>query len=80
MGAKYIGTETGVVRIGDRPVKPGDIISAIEHPSVVVEALLQRGDFIACDLIDEAETQAKNPPTAPKNRVIREGHQPGKKE
>lgn len=42
MGAKYIGTEAGRIRIEDVPVKPGDVITG---PPDVVAALLERGDF-----------------------------------
>lgn len=64
MGAKYIGTEPGVVRIGDRPIMPGEVVSAIDHPPEVVDSLLQRGDFIATDMIDELEHPPKK--TTPK--------------
>ena len=42
MGAQYIGTEPGVVRINDRPVLPNDTIAG---PPDVVADLLKRVDF-----------------------------------
>ncbi len=42
MGAKYIGTEVGLVRIDDRPLKPGDVV---DGPPDLVAELLQRSDF-----------------------------------
>lgn len=43
MGAKYIGTKPGVVRLGDRPILPNDTIAG---PPEVVEYLLKRADFV----------------------------------
>lgn len=40
--AKYVGVEIGLVRIGDHPLKPGDVVR--EPPELVTE-LLQRSDF-----------------------------------
>ena len=54
MGAKYIGTEVGLVRIDDKPVKPGDVI---DGPPDVVSKLLARADFIATDMIAELEAE-----------------------
>lgn len=59
MGAQYIGTEPGVVRIDDKPVLPGDVVTA---PADVVAELQLRGDFIATDMIAELEEPpAKKP-------------------
>ena len=40
--AKYIGTDPNVIRIGDRPIFPNEII---DGPQDVVEDLLKRSDF-----------------------------------
>jgi hypothetical protein len=42
MGATYIGTEPGAVRINDRPILPNDTIAG---PPDVVADLLKRADF-----------------------------------
>jgi len=43
MAVKYIGTEPGRVRIGTRPILPGDTIAG---PPEVVEELRRRSDFV----------------------------------
>lgn len=53
--AKYTGTDVGAVRIGDKPVKPGDVLESPPHPLSVIDELLKRGDFIATGMVDELE-------------------------
>jgi hypothetical protein len=45
-GAKFIGAEP-LVRIGDRPVMPGEVVS---HPPDVVADLIQRSDFVLVEI------------------------------
>ena len=49
MGARYTGIKVGVVRIGDRPIMPGESIAG---PPALVATLLRRSDF-------EDDAQAK---------------------
>jgi len=53
-GAKFIGLEP-TVRIGDKPVLTGQVVSA---PPELVKELLARVDFVATDLIAELELEA----------------------
>ena len=53
MAVKYVDTEPGRVRIGTRPVLPGDTIAG---PPEVVEELRRRADFVEVPDPDETKT------------------------
>lgn len=62
MAVQYIGDEPGRVRIGTRPILPGDCIAG---PPDVVAALLGRADF------KEADAKPKRAkPAKPKDEEI----------